>query len=76
MIFLGTQLAEYDRFEFAGIKVEPSKLVKLLSVEIDSNLNFNLHINKICKIANNKTKALIRTRKHLDTDKARKVCKA
>lgn len=50
MISPGTQLAKQDRFELAGIKVEPSKSVRLLGVEIDNNLNFDLHINKYVRL--------------------------
>ena len=76
MMFLGTQLASNDHFEFAGIKIAPSNSVKLLGVEIDNNLNFNVHIKNICKIVNNKINALIRIRCYLDTDKALKICNA
>ena len=34
--------------------------VKLLGVQIDNNLNFNHHINNICKSVSNKFKALIK----------------
>ena len=38
--------------------------VKLLGIEIDGKLNFNHHINNICKSASNQHKPLIRL-KHL-----------
>ena len=38
--------------------------VKLLGIEIDGKLNFNHHINNICKSASNQLNALIRL-KHL-----------
>ena len=40
------------------IKVVPS--VKLLGVQLDDKLNFNLHIRNICKSAANQLNALIR----------------
>ena len=46
--------------------------VKLLGIEIDDKLNFNHHINNICKSASNQLNALIRL-KHLLGFKERKV---
>ena len=46
--------------------------VKLLGIEIDGKLNFNHHINNICKSASNQLNALIRL-KHLLGFKERKV---
>ena len=46
--------------------------VKLLGIEIDGKLNFNHHINNICKSASNQLNALIRL-KHLLGFKKRKV---
>ena len=46
--------------------------VKLLETEIDDKLNFNHHINNICKSASNQLNALIRL-KHLLGFKERKV---
>ena len=37
---------------------------------------FNFHIEKICKLVNNKTNALIRIRKFLDDEQARKIVQA
>ena len=46
--------------------------VKLLGIEIDGKLNFNHHINNICKSASNQLNALIRL-KHLLGFKEKKV---
>ena len=46
--------------------------VKLLGTEIDDKLNFNHHINNICKSASNQLNALIRL-KHLLGLEKRKV---
>ena len=46
--------------------------VKLLGIEIDDKLNFNHHINNICKSASNQLNALIRL-KHLLGFEERKV---
>ena len=44
--------------------------VKLLGV-IGNKLNFNKHVDNICKKANNKLHALARTAKYLSPDKLR-----
>ena len=41
-------------------KIRSTSLVKLLGVHIDDKLNFNKHINKICKSTRNQLNALIR----------------
>ena len=41
-----------------NLEIVPS--VKLLGIQIDSQLNFNMHINNICKSAANQLNALIR----------------
>ena len=40
-------------------KIEPLLVVKLSGIEIDYNLNFNNHINTICRSAANQLNALI-----------------
>ena len=39
--------------------------VKTLGVHIDSKLNFNLHIDLICKSASNQLNALVRLKRYL-----------
>ena len=41
------------------------KSVKLLGIHLDHRLNFNLHINTICKSASNQLNALVRLKKFL-----------
>ena len=76
MIFLGTNQAEQDFFNFEGNLVYPSKSVKLLGVEIDDKLNFDAHISNICKVVNNKTNGFMRIRSYLNIDHAQKVATA
>ena len=76
MIFLGTDQADLDYFNFEGNIVKPSKSVNLLGVEIDKRLTFDNHILNICKIVNNKTNALVRIRSYLDNDHAQQVANA
>lgn len=56
--------------------VTPSKSVKLLGITIDNDLKFDLHINDICRKANNKIWCLYRIRKYLDEKHARRLCNA
>ena len=49
-----------ETFEIGDKVIEASPLVKLLGVQIDDKLNFNLHITNICRSAANQLHALIR----------------
>ena len=49
--------------------------VKLLGVTIDNKLNFNEHVDNICKKANNNLHALARIAKYLNPDKLRILMK-
>ena len=46
--------------EIRNEKIRSTSLVKLLGVHIDDKLNFNKHINKICKSTGNQLNALTR----------------
>ena len=46
--------------------IKASSSVKLLGVQIDDQLNFNLHISNICRSAANQLNALIRLKLFLD----------
>ena len=49
-----------------GTDIVPiEKSVKLLGIHLDNRLNFNLHINTICKSASNQLNALVRLKKFL-----------
>ena len=54
-----------ETFEIGDKVIEVSPSVKLLGVQIDDKLNFNLHITNICKSAANQLNALIRLKKFL-----------
>ena len=59
-----------------GNDIITSKIsVKLLGVMIDNKLNFNEHVDNICKKANNKLHALARIAKYLNPDKLRILMK-
>ena len=56
--------AEYISIDQKNIKTSSS--VKLLGVHIDDELNFNLHITKVCRSAANQLHALIRLQMFLN----------
>ena len=49
-----------ETFEIGDKVIEASSSVKLLGVQIEDKLNFNLHITNICRSAANQLNALIR----------------
>ena len=48
-----------------------SKCEKLLGMKIDSKLNFNMHVDEICKKAGQKLNALSRVTTYMDLSKRR-----
>ena len=54
-----------ETFEIGDKVIEASLLVKLLGVQIDDKLNFNLHITNICRSEANQLNALIRLKQFL-----------
>ena len=55
--------------------IEGSLSVDLLGIKIDSNLNFNEHVSKLCKKGNQKLHALARISKYLSKDKLKIILK-
>ena len=49
-----------ETFESGDKAIEASPSIKLLRVQIDDELNFNLHITNICRSTANELNALIR----------------
>ena len=52
-------------FKIGSMEIKVASQVKLLGVEINNKLNFEQHINRICKSAANKLNALIRLKRFL-----------
>ena len=52
-----------------GIVIQMTDSVKLLGVAIDSMLNFNQHVQSICKKASNKIRAFSRIAPNLEYEK-------
>ena len=57
-----------------SIKNEDS--VKLLRIHLNNDLNFDYHVNQLCKKTSKKLHALARIAKYMDTDKRRMLMKA
>ena len=49
-----------------NIEIENSESEKLLGIQVDCNLNFNSHLNTLCKKASSKIHALARISPYLD----------
>ena len=64
-----------NKINVANNVITGENSVKLLGVTIDNKLNFDEHVDKICKKANNKLHALSRIAKYLDATKLRLVMK-
>ena len=64
---LGKNVNDKISITIENITLESIKTVKLLGINIDSKLNFKEHIKTMIKAANNKTDALFRLRKYIDT---------
>ena len=52
-------------FQLDNQVIKSVSSVELLGIQIDSNLNFNLHVSKICKSTVNQLNALIRLKQFL-----------
>ena len=63
-------------FQSENTIVSSVNRVKLLLVHIDGRLDFNYHVSRICKKANEKWRALPRVPKYMDLNKRRMLVKA
>ena len=75
-MFLGVNDKKLALFINDNIVVTPSRSVKLLGINIDRELKFDLHINNVCRLANFKVRCLYRIRQFLDNQQARRLCNA
>ena len=65
-----------DKIMLQNEEIIGEESVKLLGVIIDNKLNFEEHVTKLCKKANQKLHALARIAKYLNKDKLRVLMKA
>ena len=75
LMFLGMKEGNLTLFIDNNL-IMPSKSVKLLGITIDKELKFDLHIDNICKQANEKVCCLYRIRRFLNVDNAQRLCNA
>jgi hypothetical protein len=80
-ILLGTtarkrQLNIETNVTIAGAKIELSSSLKILGVHFDSNLDFNIHVNKVCQAAYYHIKAIRRIRPMLTVKIANELASA
>ena len=69
-IFMGLEKGQKLNFEVNGISIKTKKEVNLLGITIDSKLQFQSHVEAICKTANQKVKAFSRIAGYLQKHKA------
>ena len=69
LISKNTTSDEVKKITITGnIEIENVSSVKLLGITIDNALNFNEHIDKICKSAANQLNVLVRLRSYLGNE--------
>ena len=70
LMLLGSNLQNSDiSLNCNGIVIQATDTVTLLGITFDSKLNFEKHIQNICKNVNRNTNVLLRMRKYLDFTK-------
>jgi len=74
-MFLGTQ-GNNICLHVEGVTIKASSIVKLLGVQLDCKLNFQTHVQTLCKTASQKINALMRIRPFLNVDCAKRLCSA
>ena len=75
-MFLGIKQKPRLCININGNYLPAADKVKLLGVTIDCKLNFNSHVENLCKRSNQKINALLRIRKYLSPEKTRLLCNA
>ena len=70
-MILGKKQCHKVKLTINSIVIKESNSVKLLGITIDNMLNFNEHINNLCRNAGYKLHALRRMRKYLTQDQAK-----
>ena len=71
-MYLGSECNNINtlpHMSLGDVKIEPKPSVKLLGITLDNRINFNEHINNVCKTANQNTNCLARIRNNIDVKK-------
>ena len=77
IMFLGSNIDNNEiTFMVEDKKVRSKTEVKLLGITIDDKLSFNKHISNLCSTASNRLRALLRIRKFLSLEQAKRLSKA
>ena len=74
LMFLGKVSENVTNISIDNVILQATNSVKLLGINIDNNLNFNSHVQALCKKASNKINALLRIRPYLDIYSAKRIC--
>ena len=75
-IYLITSSTSPVEIQVENTRISSVARVKLLGVHIDCRLDFDYHVNQICKKAIKKIHTLSRTCKYMDQNKQRMLMKA
>ena len=67
---------QQQEIDISGFPVSSEDRVKLLGIDIDSDLNFNYHVNKLCKKSSKKCHTLSRVCKYMGHDQKRVLMNA
>ena len=76
IMFLGMYEVSEISVDTSGVASNSSPAVKLLGVFLDRKINFETHIQSLCKKASQKLKALFRIRPYLNFRCAKRLCEA
>ena len=76
LMFLGKAKTENLEVLFGDISLKPTESVKILGIVIDNKLNFKTHVQGLCKLASQRTNALLRIRSNLSVECAKRLCDA
>ena len=75
-MFLGGKDVSGLALSVGNLNIKATDYVKLLGVYIDNQLKFDIHIESLCKKANQKVRALFRIRKYLSENQTKSLCDA
>ena len=69
LMYLGSECNNINtlpQMSLVDVIIEPKPSVKLLGITLNNRINFNEHINNVCKTANQNTNCLARIRNNID----------
>ena len=66
---IGKNVNDSELLKVNDLNLKNCKEVEVLGITVDRNLNFNRHMENICRKAGQKFSALLRISSHINTDK-------